>query len=126
MPETMEKVGSVARDRYEEIMAELRAQMRADHRIQFTVGDRALEIEPMRGHGGSMPNGDDDLFTVEESLQLLSEDTGIPVKTIGNDPQAALDRLALAQGTAARARALLPAPDPRGNPGRGRAVRGDR
>jgi hypothetical protein len=35
-------------------------------RAQFSSGDMALEIEPMRSVGGSMPNGTDDLFTVTE------------------------------------------------------------
>lgn len=77
-----DKIGSVTRNRFDEIVSELRAEMREDHRIQFVVGDRALEVEPMRQRGGSMPNGDDDLFTVAESLHLLAEETGIPYSTI--------------------------------------------
>ncbi|MFI1035935.1 hypothetical protein [Streptomyces sp. NPDC020951] len=83
MPETdAKKIGRVTRERFDEIVAELRAEVREDHRIQFVVGDRALEVEPMRRRGGSMPNGDDDLFTVSESLHLLSEETGILYSTI--------------------------------------------
>ncbi|MEV0210889.1 DUF6192 family protein [Streptomyces sp. NPDC050788] len=42
----------------------------------------ALEIEPMRSVGGSMPNGTDDLFTVTESLQLFAYDIGVERRTV--------------------------------------------
>jgi hypothetical protein len=42
----------------------------------------ALEIEPMRSVGGSMPNGTDDLFTVTESLQMFADDIGVERRTV--------------------------------------------
>lgn len=42
----------------------------------------ALEIEPMRSVGGSMPNGTDDLFTVTESLQIFADDIGVERRTV--------------------------------------------
>ncbi|NHI12031.1 hypothetical protein STPH2_7401 [Streptomyces sp. KO7888] len=42
----------------------------------------ALEIEPMRSVGGSMPNGRDDLFTVTESLQIFAGDIGVERRTV--------------------------------------------
>ncbi|MFJ9753133.1 hypothetical protein [Streptomyces chartreusis] len=38
----------MTRERFDEIVAELRDKMETDHLIQFVVGDRALEVEPMR------------------------------------------------------------------------------
>ncbi|MFJ8112483.1 hypothetical protein [Streptomyces sp. NPDC096132] len=46
------KVGSVSRQRYEQIVAELRDVVLQQTKGQFQIGDRALEIEPMRPHGG--------------------------------------------------------------------------
>ncbi|MFI5809252.1 DUF6192 family protein [Streptomyces sp. NPDC051561] len=36
----------------------------------------------MRPHGGSLPNGTDDLYTVEESLQLFADDIGVTAATV--------------------------------------------
>ncbi|MFE9374729.1 DUF6192 family protein [Streptomyces sp. NPDC006711] len=83
MPEEIEtsgKVGSVSANRYAEIVAELRKLVDTASRIQFTIGDYALEIEPMREHGGSAPA--DELFTVKDSLFRLSEDIGLSYSTV--------------------------------------------
>ncbi|WP_190113113.1 DUF6192 family protein [Streptomyces cinnamoneus] len=82
MSETDIKVGNVSQQRYEEIVAELTGAVAAESVSRWLVGDRALEIEPLRRHGGSLPNGDDDLVTVEESLHRLSEDIGVPYNTV--------------------------------------------
>ncbi|MFD6599075.1 DUF6192 family protein [Streptomyces coelicoflavus] len=42
----------------------------------------ALEIERMRSVGGSMPNGTDDLFTVEESQQIFADGIGVERRTV--------------------------------------------
>ncbi|MEH0580154.1 hypothetical protein QBA54_38025 [Streptomyces sp. B21-108] len=47
MPEEIEsadRVGSVSPDRYAEIVAELRKLVETASRIQFTVGDYALDL----------------------------------------------------------------------------------
>jgi hypothetical protein len=44
-------------------------------RIQFTIGDYALEVEPMREAGGQERG--DELFTVKDSLFRLAEDIGV-------------------------------------------------
>ncbi len=76
MPEEIaEKIGSVSADRYAEIVAELRKLVETASRIQFTIGDYALEVEPMREHGGSASA--EELFTVRDSLFRLAEDIGI-------------------------------------------------
>lgn len=81
MPEEItEKVGSVSASRYAEIVAELRKLVETASRIQFTIGDNALEVEPMRGHGGSAPG--DELFTVRDSLFRLAEDIGVSYRSL--------------------------------------------
>jgi hypothetical protein len=77
-----ERVGNVTRERYEQIVAEARELVAQVAWAQFTLGDKALEIEPMRPVGGSMPNGTDDLFTVEESLAVFAEDIGVAAATV--------------------------------------------
>ncbi|MFD8381700.1 DUF6192 family protein [Streptomyces sp. NPDC059679] len=77
-----ERIGNVTRERYEQIVAEARELVAQIARAQFALGDKALEIEPMRPVGGSMPNGTDDLFTVEESLALFAEDIGVAPSTV--------------------------------------------
>ncbi|MEU3464796.1 DUF6192 family protein [Streptomyces sp. NPDC006733] len=73
--ETADKVGSVSVNRYAEIVAELRKLVETASRIQFTIGDYALEVEPMREFGGQERG--DELFTVKDSLFRLAEDIGV-------------------------------------------------
>ncbi|MEU9617374.1 DUF6192 family protein, partial [Streptomyces sp. NPDC048209] len=77
---TTEKVGSVSASRYEEIVALLREVVENQTRGQFTIGDAALEIEPMRGPGGSAPG--DEMFSVKKSLARLAEDIGLSYASI--------------------------------------------
>ncbi|MFJ2407203.1 DUF6192 family protein [Streptomyces xanthochromogenes] len=77
-----ERIGNVTRSRYEEIVAESRHLIVQIGPAQFALGDLALEIEPMRPVGGSMPNGTDDLFTVEESLAFFADDIGVAPATV--------------------------------------------
>lgn len=65
MPEEINDVGkidSVSAIRYAEIVAELRKLVETANRIQFTVGDYAVEVEPMRESGGQERS--DSQFTV--------------------------------------------------------------
>lgn len=83
MPEEIEttgKIGSVSANRYAEIVSELRKLVETSSRIQFKIGDYALEVEPMREHGGSAPT--DELFTVKDSLFRLAEDIGLSYSTV--------------------------------------------
>lgn len=73
--ESADKVGSVSVNRYAEIVAELRKLVETASRIQFTVGDYALEVEPMREAGGQERS--DALFRVKDSLFRLAEDIGL-------------------------------------------------
>lgn len=79
MTEENERVGSVSQSRYEQIVAELRDVVEQQTRGQFTIGDRALEIEPMRQRGG--PVGETE-WTVEQSLARLADDIGLSVATV--------------------------------------------
>ncbi|MFG3430310.1 hypothetical protein [Streptomyces californicus] len=86
MPEeitTADKVGNVSPARYAEIVAELRQLVETATRIQFTIGDYALEVEPMRESGGQERT--DGLFTVKESLFRLAEDIGISYKSLSGN-----------------------------------------
>ncbi|WP_107113536.1 DUF6192 family protein [Kitasatospora sp. MBT66] len=86
MPEeiekTDEKVGSVTGSRYEQIVAELLKVVEAQSKGQFTIGDRALEIEPIREYGGQEKS--EAPFTVKESLFRLAEDIGLSYSTLSN------------------------------------------
>jgi hypothetical protein len=84
MPEEIEiaddKVGSVSASRYAEIVTKLRKLVETASGIQFAIGDSALEVEPMRGRGGSAPG--DETFTVRDSLFRLAEDIGVAYRTV--------------------------------------------
>ncbi|MEV5788092.1 DUF6192 family protein [Streptomyces sp. NPDC052287] len=72
-------VGAVSRSRYAQIVAELRGVTGQQTQGQFTIGDRALEIEPIRpcssrATGATRP--------AAQSLARLAEDLGLPVTTI--------------------------------------------
>jgi hypothetical protein len=79
MPEEIDKVGSVSQQRYEQIVAELRDVVEQQTRGQFTIGDRALEVEPMRPRGGLAADGE---WSVERSMIRLAEDIGLSAKTV--------------------------------------------
>ncbi|MEU9631603.1 DUF6192 family protein [Streptomyces luteogriseus] len=82
MSEETEKVGAVSQSRYDEIVAELRQVVEQQTRGSFTIGDRALEIEPMRERGGQHAAPGKELFTVRETLFRLAEDIGLAYKTV--------------------------------------------
>nr|BEK69095.1 hypothetical protein KPHV_63220 [Kitasatospora purpeofusca] len=78
--EKSEKVGSVSASRYEELVALLREVVENQTRGQFTIGEAALEIEPMRDSGGQAPAKE--LFSVKVSLVRLAEDIGLSYSTV--------------------------------------------
>ncbi len=80
MPEEIDNVGNVSQSRYEQIVAELRQVVEQQTQGQFTIGDRALEIEPVRPRGGIA----DAEWTVRESLIRLAEDIGLTFSTVKN------------------------------------------
>ncbi|WP_405673692.1 DUF6192 family protein [Streptomyces sp. NBC_01530] len=77
-----ERIGNVSRTRYEQLVAEARELISQVTKAQFSLGEKAMEVEPMRPVGGSMPNGTDDLYTVEESLSMFADDIGVSVATV--------------------------------------------
>ncbi|MFJ4359077.1 DUF6192 family protein [Streptomyces massasporeus] len=78
-----------SRARYEEIFAEDRKLIEVDTKIQFKIGDHALEIEPMRPHGGSLPAAGEELLGVRETLELYAEDIGVPYNLVRLNRQTA-------------------------------------
>lgn len=77
-----QRVGNVSRSRYEELVAEARELVEQVVKAQFGLGDPALGIEPMRPVGGSVTEGSEDLFTVEESSQMFADDIGVALSTV--------------------------------------------
>lgn len=82
MTDVAGRIGNVTRQRYEQLVTQAKELIAQIARSQFALGDMALEIEPMRSVGGSMPNGTDDLFTVTESLQMFADDIGVERRTV--------------------------------------------
>ncbi|WP_406376968.1 DUF6192 family protein [Streptomyces sp. NBC_00647] len=79
MSEEFENVGAVSQLRYEQIIAELRSTAGRLTQAQFTIGDRALEIEPMGPGSGPVAST---AWSVEQSLTRLAKDIGLPVTTV--------------------------------------------
>lgn len=80
MPEEIDNVGEVTLSRYEQIVAELRDVVEQQTRGQFTIGDRALEIEPMQQRGGQQAG--DPQWSVNATLTRLAEDIGLKVNSV--------------------------------------------
>lgn len=76
----VDMVGNVTRERYEQIVSESRELVEQITRCQFTLGDRALEIEPLRMHGGQQES--EPLFTVDESLKRFADDIGVSLSAV--------------------------------------------
>lgn len=75
------EIGHVSRERYEQIIAgdrELSAEVSAH---QFTFGDHALEIEPIRPVGGSRAASDEEPG-VYASLLVYANDIGVSLNSI--------------------------------------------
>ncbi|MFI7296863.1 DUF6192 family protein [Streptomyces sp. NPDC050121] len=81
MARMVEMVGKVTRSRYDELVAESLDMVEEDTRCQFGLGDAALELEPLRGHGGHLPLDEGDQG-VEESLRLFAEEIGLSFYTV--------------------------------------------
>jgi transposase len=68
-----EKIGSVTKDRYDAIVVEIRALLQQRNGIQFVIGDRALEIEPLQPRGGSHPARSEVVYSFTETLQMFAD-----------------------------------------------------
>ncbi|MER5794735.1 hypothetical protein [Streptomyces sp. NPDC001980] len=75
-------VGSVTRDRYDELVKLGRDWVATMSGVQWRLGDAAMEIEPMRSYGGAHPSGKGDLFTVSEAIRMFAEDVGLAYKAL--------------------------------------------
>lgn len=75
-------IGSVTRERYDELVKLGRDWVATMSGAQWRIGDAAMEIEPMRSYGGANPSGKDDLFTVSEAIRLFAEDIGLSYSTV--------------------------------------------
>ncbi|KOT91828.1 hypothetical protein ADK86_21595 [Streptomyces sp. NRRL F-5755] len=80
MPEA-DRIGQVSRERYEQTIAADRKAVASMGGGAFSIGDHALEIEPMRPHGGSVAL-DQDEISVRESLRIHANDIGLTLSTI--------------------------------------------
>lgn len=78
MPETEQ--AHLSEEQYARVVARLREAVANMSKNQFIIGDGALEVVPIRPHGGRSPA--DDLFGVSAWLQRLSEDTSVPYNTL--------------------------------------------
>ena len=76
------KGGSVTRRRYDELVAEDRQLVLEETKIQFKIGDDALEIEPLRPHGGSHPAASEEALGVRETLEMFAEGIGVPYNQV--------------------------------------------
>ncbi|MET7609417.1 hypothetical protein ABZS96_45445 [Streptomyces avermitilis] len=76
-----ERVGNVSRSRYDELVAESRELISQVASAQFALGEKVLITEPMRPVGGTSGRGDD-LYTVQESLQIYADDIGVGLGTV--------------------------------------------
>ncbi len=75
-------VGSVLRDRFEELVTESLKLVQVMTCCQFALGDMALEIEPLRRHGGHLPVEGEDAQSVEASLRAFAESIGLSFHTV--------------------------------------------
>ncbi|MFF7601540.1 hypothetical protein [Streptomyces mirabilis] len=62
-------IGQVTRERDEQIITGDRELVGQMQRIQFTIGDHALEIEPMQPVGGAHPAPGEEPFGANVSLE---------------------------------------------------------
>src|SRR5690349_14456224 len=74
-------IGQVTRQRYDELVMQSRNLVRELGRIQFKLGDNALEIEPMGTQGGS-PSLELPGLGVTEALRMFAEDIGVAPNTM--------------------------------------------
>ncbi|MFJ8391093.1 DUF6192 family protein [Streptomyces sp. NPDC094438] len=74
-------IGSVPGERFEDLVDQSVQLVRVMTGCQFTLGDIALEIAPLRMHGGNMSLEDEELG-VEGSLRLFAESIGLSFHTV--------------------------------------------
>lgn len=80
-PDEVEHTGHVSPARWQQLVRECREAIEAQTRIQFQLGDAALEIEPI-GNGGRSPNELEP--GVAETLSIFAEEIGVELETLQN------------------------------------------
>lgn len=76
------KIGNVSKRRYDQLVDEGRGLVLKQSQCQFMLGDYALEIEPLRPHGGAHPGPGEELVGVGDAIRMYAEDIGIPATTL--------------------------------------------
>jgi hypothetical protein len=76
------KIGNVTQRRYDQLVREGREAVELKTVSQFTIGDAALEIEPLRARGGSAGAHASDELLVSQALQMFAEDIGLSRSTV--------------------------------------------
>lgn len=76
------KIGNVTKHRYDQLVMAGRELVEQQSRCQFALGDHALEIEPMRPHGGAHPAPNQEPFNVGDAIRMYAEDIGVPASTL--------------------------------------------
>ncbi|MFE6946434.1 DUF6192 family protein [Streptomyces chartreusis] len=75
-------IASVDSGRFEELFPGSLDLVVVETRAQFGIGDAALEMEPLRGHGGHPPIDDGEQLSVEASLRLFADRLGLSFYTV--------------------------------------------
>jgi hypothetical protein len=78
----MTMIGQVSEQRYQQLVAEGRELVEQQTRSQFGLGDKALEIEPIRARGGQQAGPHEVGFEVQRTLGGYAEEIGVPVNTL--------------------------------------------
>lgn len=78
----VQTVGSVPCERFDDLVDQSVKLVRVMTGCQFALGDFALEIAPLRTHGGNMSLGEGEEQGVEDSLRLFAEEIGLSFHTV--------------------------------------------
>ncbi|MES4886204.1 DUF6192 family protein [Streptomyces sp. NPDC000349] len=77
-----EAIGSVPCERFDDLVDQSVELVRVMTGCQFMLGDIALEIAPLRSHGGNMALGQDDELGVAGSLRVFAEAIRLSFHTV--------------------------------------------
>ncbi|WP_425824853.1 DUF6192 family protein [Streptomyces fractus] len=75
-------IGSVPYDRFDALVDQSVELVRVMTGCQWALGDIALEIAPLRSHGGNMALGEGEEIGVEGALRLFAEAVGLSFHTV--------------------------------------------
>jgi hypothetical protein len=63
-------------------VVECRQLMKERARLQFRLGERALEIEPLRPRGGAHPAPTETIVSFSQAMAMFAEDIGVTAHTV--------------------------------------------